>query len=244
MVPAGHSVDPVRWHGELDALLGRVAAFPDTRPWFGNSSGQRTLGCLVRRQPDTRRAWCPQWSAAGRRTSRAGRSGRPSTVWVPAALRARWSALSTRTGGAAGGHHGPDRWTGGAAGGHRSSGPPGAVDSRRCGRWHGNTAAAARWTAGSGTSTSTAPMTMLAVVGPPNPGQPISSGRVAVCEEPDRQICSLVLRVDLVGSRRIWPAHVGCVVDPDGSRRVPSDRLNDQPPGSSTSQAGNEHQRG
>jgi hypothetical protein len=26
MVPAGHSVDPVRWHGELDALLGRVAA--------------------------------------------------------------------------------------------------------------------------------------------------------------------------------------------------------------------------
>lgn len=25
MVPAGHSVDPVRWHGELDALLGRVA---------------------------------------------------------------------------------------------------------------------------------------------------------------------------------------------------------------------------
>jgi hypothetical protein len=26
MVPAGHSVDPVRWHGELDALLGRIAA--------------------------------------------------------------------------------------------------------------------------------------------------------------------------------------------------------------------------
>jgi hypothetical protein len=37
-----------------------------------------------------------------------------------------------------------------------------------------------------------------------------------------------VLRVDLVGSRRIWPAHVGCLVDPDGSRLVPSDHLDDQ----------------
>jgi hypothetical protein len=45
---------------------------------------------------------------------------------------------------------------------------------------------------------------------------------------PNRQICSLVLCVDLVGSRRMWPAHVGCVVDPDGSRRVQSDRLDDQ----------------
>jgi hypothetical protein len=44
----------------------------------------------------------------------------------------------------------------------------------------------------------------------------------------NRQIRSLVLYVDLVGSRRIWPAHVGGVVDPDGSRRVPSDRLDDQ----------------
>ena len=45
---------------------------------------------------------------------------------------------------------------------------------------------------------------------------------------PNRQIRSLVLCVDLVGSRRIWPAQVGCLVDPDGSRRVPSDRLDDQ----------------
>jgi hypothetical protein len=37
-----------------------------------------------------------------------------------------------------------------------------------------------------------------------------------------------VLYVDLVGSRRIWPAHVGCLVDPDGSRTTPSDRLDDQ----------------
>jgi hypothetical protein len=37
-----------------------------------------------------------------------------------------------------------------------------------------------------------------------------------------------VLSVDLVGSRRIWPAHVGWVVYPDGSRRIPSDRLDDQ----------------
>jgi hypothetical protein len=46
---------------------------------------------------------------------------------------------------------------------------------------------------------------------------------------PNRQIRSLVLCVDLVGSRRIWPAHVGGLVDPDGSRRIPSDRLDDQP---------------
>jgi hypothetical protein len=45
---------------------------------------------------------------------------------------------------------------------------------------------------------------------------------------PNRQIGSLVLRVDPVGSGRIWAAHVGCVVDPEGSRRVPSDRLDDQ----------------
>jgi hypothetical protein len=45
---------------------------------------------------------------------------------------------------------------------------------------------------------------------------------------PDRQIRSLVLYVDLVGSRRIWPAHVGRVVDRVGSNRTPSDRLDDQ----------------
>src|SRR4029450_559685 len=37
-----------------------------------------------------------------------------------------------------------------------------------------------------------------------------------------------VLRVDLVRSRRIWPVHVGRLVDLDGSRRIPSDRLDDQ----------------
>jgi hypothetical protein len=45
---------------------------------------------------------------------------------------------------------------------------------------------------------------------------------------PNRQIRSLVLYVDLVGSRRIWPAHVAGLVDLDGSRQVPSDRLDDQ----------------
>jgi hypothetical protein len=35
----------------------------------------------------------------------------------------------------------------------------------------------------------------------------------------NRQIRSLVLCVDLVGSRRIWPAHVECLVGPGGSRR-------------------------
>jgi Endosomal/lysosomal potassium channel TMEM175 len=38
-----------------------------------------------------------------------------------------------------------------------------------------------------------------------------------------------VLSVDLVASRRIWPAHVGGLVDLEGSRRVPSDRVDDQP---------------
>ena len=45
---------------------------------------------------------------------------------------------------------------------------------------------------------------------------------------PNRQIRSLVLCVDLVGSRRIWPAQVGCLVDLVGSSRVPSDRVDDQ----------------
>jgi hypothetical protein len=44
-----------------------------------------------------------------------------------------------------------------------------------------------------------------------------------------REIHSLVLCVGLVGSRPIWPAHVGCLVDLEGSRRVPLDRLDDQP---------------
>ena len=38
----------------------------------------------------------------------------------------------------------------------------------------------------------------------------------------------LVLCAELVGSRRIWAAQVGCLVDPDGSRRHLSDRLDDQ----------------
>jgi hypothetical protein len=39
----------------------------------------------------------------------------------------------------------------------------------------------------------------------------------------------LVLCVGLVGSRRICAGQVGCLVDPDGSRRLQSDRLDDQP---------------
>jgi hypothetical protein len=37
-----------------------------------------------------------------------------------------------------------------------------------------------------------------------------------------------MLGVDLVGSRRIWPAQVGCRVGLDGSRRIQKDRLDDQ----------------
>jgi hypothetical protein len=36
-----------------------------------------------------------------------------------------------------------------------------------------------------------------------------------------------MLGVDLDGTRRIWPAHVGCAVDPDGSRPIQTDRLDD-----------------
>jgi hypothetical protein len=37
-----------------------------------------------------------------------------------------------------------------------------------------------------------------------------------------------MLGIDLVGSRRIYPAQVGCPVGPDGSRRIQTDRLDDQ----------------
>jgi hypothetical protein len=37
-----------------------------------------------------------------------------------------------------------------------------------------------------------------------------------------------MLGVALVGSTRIWPAHVGCPVGPDGSRQIQTDRLDDQ----------------
>jgi hypothetical protein len=36
-----------------------------------------------------------------------------------------------------------------------------------------------------------------------------------------------MLGVDLDGSRRIWPAHVGCAFGPDGSHRMQKDRLDD-----------------
>jgi hypothetical protein len=36
-----------------------------------------------------------------------------------------------------------------------------------------------------------------------------------------------MLGVDLDGTRRIWPAHVACVVGPDASRRIQKDRLDD-----------------
>jgi hypothetical protein len=44
----------------------------------------------------------------------------------------------------------------------------------------------------------------------------------------DLPITSRMLRVDLDGSRRIEPAHVGWPVGPDGSRRIQTDRLDDQ----------------
>jgi hypothetical protein len=44
----------------------------------------------------------------------------------------------------------------------------------------------------------------------------------------DLPITRRMLGVDLVGSRRIEPAHVGWPVGPDGSRRIQKDRLDDQ----------------
>jgi hypothetical protein len=44
----------------------------------------------------------------------------------------------------------------------------------------------------------------------------------------DLPITSRMLGVDRDGSRRIWPAHVGRPVGPDGSRRIQKDRLDDQ----------------
>jgi hypothetical protein len=37
-----------------------------------------------------------------------------------------------------------------------------------------------------------------------------------------------MLGVDLIGSRRIEPAHVGWLIGPDGSSRIQKDRLEDQ----------------
>jgi hypothetical protein len=44
----------------------------------------------------------------------------------------------------------------------------------------------------------------------------------------DLPITSRMLGIYLDGSRRIEPAHVGCLVGPDGSKRVLSNRLDDQ----------------
>ena len=46
-----------------------------------------------------------------------------------------------------------------------------------------------------------------------------------------------MLGVGLDGSRRIWPAHVGCSVGPDGFRRIQKDRLDDQMDDQSASDA-------
>jgi hypothetical protein len=43
----------------------------------------------------------------------------------------------------------------------------------------------------------------------------------------DLPITRRMFGVDLVGSRRIWPAQVGCLVDLVGSRPIQKDRLDD-----------------
>ena len=59
---------------------------------------------------------------------------------------------------------------------------------------------------------------------------------------PNRQIRSLVLGVGLVGSGWIWRAQVACLVDPDGSRRVPVGPAGDQAvPAAGGSVAGRPH---
>jgi hypothetical protein len=115
---------------------------------------------------------------------------------------------------------GPDAWTADAACGQRQP-----AHARRCGhprRRQGrvDTAARPRWDS-----------RQQDRLPPPNvrPERDRKVRHQPAPPWPHRQIRSLVLCVDLVGSRRIWPAHVGGVVDPDGSRRIPSDRLDDQP---------------
>jgi hypothetical protein len=64
-----------------------------------------------------------------------------------------------------------------------------------------------------------------------NSPRPLTWGVVPAARESNpqnRQIRSLVLRVGLVNSRRIWAAHVECLLGPYGSRRNPSSRLDDQ----------------
>ena len=102
---------------------------------------------------------------------------------------------------------------------HREPARPGTADTRdrhrawgHCGSGHAGQPAA-------GPSTTRQPC-------PTGPGPNVG---YRPARPADRQIRSLVLCVGLVGSRPIWPAHVGGPVGPDGSRRVPSDRLDDQP---------------
>ena len=54
-----------------------------------------------------------------------------------------------------------------------------------------------------------------------------SSDATAPVQEIDLPITSRMLGVDLDGTGRVLPAHVGCLVDPDGSRRTQTDRLDD-----------------
>jgi hypothetical protein len=63
-------------------------------------------------------------------------------------------------------------------------------------------------------------MTMPGAVGRPNTSTSDLNREGRTQLGHDRQIRSLVLYVDLVGSRRIWAAQVGWVVEPDGSRRI------------------------
>jgi hypothetical protein len=108
--PAGRGVAVA-----LAAVSAVDSSRPDTRPWFGKQQRTADAGCLV---PQTAGHAQGLVSAVdcGRPPHKPGRSQWPSQqVWAAAALRACWSALSTRTGGAPGGHPGSgqvDRWRG------------------------------------------------------------------------------------------------------------------------------------
>ena len=192
---------------------------PDTGRGSGSSSGQRTLrGVQVRSQPDTARGWDVRGgqrpsgqhlAALPRRTAdSAAVSASADTCWGSGPGRRSRRTPTVRTRGqrtrlaAAGSRRRPAlRTPATAAGSFGHDGGP-------------------RWTAGS-----------ITVHWPRRMSDQERDRNVRhrpAPPQPDRQIRRLMLRVDLVGSRRTWPAHVGCVVGPDGSRRVPSDRLDDQ----------------
>jgi hypothetical protein len=163
-------------------------------------------------QPPRHRPRCP--AGAGRRRTRSRRCGAtagPGSRICSSALVKLPGRRSQRNGC-------PDAWTRTRPAEHREPARPAlrtpataAGHGGHCGSGHAGQPAAGPFTTPQRRPTGTEPQCAAP------PARPA-----------DRQIRRLVLYVGLVGSSRIWPAHVGGLVGPDGSRRILSDRLDDQ----------------